>query len=211
MAKISPKIATFCLEEVKKCTDFDVQWAEFNVIDQDRCGSYIISPNNLRIIYEDGNPISLIEMHSGFLMSIGLVLDYPRKTQLIAISIHFYDKEKLLLRTDWSYQDYLKGVHAQPHWHFSPLLKGTKESLRIPQTFAEFDGFSNYDKEETPSKTKELDLSRMHLYMAYTEKNASLNLQELSVLRNWLGYTLSYMNDQFCLLEDHHYAETTEQ
>ena len=203
MAYKQPRIATFCQALVKRYTDYDVNWVDFDRY-RNTWSSMLISYSNPQTRYnENGKSVSAIELRNGLFLHVGIAFDYNSKSLLQSISIHFYDEERMLLRADWSYAELERGVHAQPHWHMSSTFKKSISTQSGSQSFSDFDKFEGFKSEETDVVESMIDISRIHLFMAYREGDTSLNFREKGVMEEWLTYTLRYMDEQFHLVRNH--------
>lgn len=158
---------------------------------------------------ENGTPVVVFALDNGFFLYVNMAFDSKKTSQLRSLSIHYYDSDEQLLRIDWSYSDLQRGIHAQPHWHMSPQLKGHQEKQPV-LSFNEYNQQSYMGfLQEQESKELELDLSRMHLYMAYSGKEKSLKFDTPMEVVNWLEYTMDYIDKQIRALKNRSIIENS--
>ena len=204
MASNNPKLANFCLDVVREFAAFPIEWDEFRLY-RDKWSSTLVSRVSPQTRYnENGNVVSVIALKNGYFLHVNMSFEYPKKDKLLAISIHFYDNKEQLLRIDWAYQELMREKHAQPHWHVKTRLQKSHDGEQTAHSFEEYKTYQNFQQEEEDKKIG-LDLSRMHLFMAYNDEKftSSLNFRDNHDVRTWLRYTLEYVNEQLCFLGKH--------
>lgn len=195
-----PQIANRSLKVIQPYTELALKWGSTPnrdllsyTLEADGVPSQ--SRNN-----ENGAAVIVFALKNGFFLHVNMAFDPKRPSQLRSLSIHYYDLNEQLLRIDWSYSDLQRGIHAQPHWHMSPRLKGHPEK-QPKLSFEEYNqqGYMDY-LEKQDCKEIELDLSRIHLYMAYSEKEKSLKFDTPMEVVNWLEFTMDYDDKQILSL-----------
>lgn len=204
MASNNPKLANFCLDVVREFAAVSIEWDEFQLY-RDKWSSTLVSRVSPQTRYnENGNVVSVVALKNGYFLHMNMSFDFPKKDKIQAISIHFYDDEEQLLRVDWAYQELMREKHAQPHWHVNTCLQKSYDGEQTAHSFEEYKTYQNFRHEEERMRIG-LDLSRMHLFMAYNNEKltSSLNFRDNHDVRTWLRYTLEYVNEQLCFLGNH--------
>lgn len=203
MAQNNPKIAGLCLNIVKNYAIGAIGWSEFEM-HRDVWSSTICSIDSPQTrLGESGRPLAVVPLQNGCSLYMNMSFDSHKHSNLKALSLHFYDTDQLLIRVDWSEKEMQTAKHAQPHWHFFAKTNCTlnASNVKLPESF---DLFEKYKTSlELEQKADELDLSRVHFYMAYKDDGTNLDFQNEKVLKSWLDYTLDYLNGQFMNLYKH--------
>ena len=197
-----PQIANRSLTIIQEYADTAVEWSEFEP-KGDMVSSMLVPKGvpPLTRNNENGNPVVVIALKNGFFLHMNIAFDRKKPSQLRSLSIQYYDVEDQLLRVDWSYSDLQKGSHPQPHWHMSPQLKGRQERLPM-RSFEEYNQPGYIDFVQEQMNKVELDMSRVHLYLAYSKNIKSLLFDTTTEVIDWLDYTMDYIDKQFCSLKN---------
>lgn len=203
MAQNKPKIAGLCLNIIQKYAIGTIGWSEF-VMYRDMWSGMICSIDSPQTrLGESDRSLAVVPLQNGCYLYMNMSFDSHKHSNLKALSLHFYDTDQLLIRVDWSEKEMQTAKHAQPHWHFCAKTNCTLNASNVKLS----ESFEMFEKYETSSeleqKADELDFSRVHFYMAYKDNTTNLNFQDEKVLKNWLDYTLDYLNGQFMNLFKH--------
>lgn len=200
----NPKSANFCLDIVKEFAIGSIMWEEFRVHDGLISSTLMCTDIRQTRSKENGGGVNVVTLNNGFFLYMDMAFEHNKKRSLQAISLHFYDETDLMLRADWSYKEYNRRMHAQPHWHMGSRMQSENVQQVIAQTFTDFGGDFNSFQTEHEDVSKRVDASRMHLFMAYDGNDCdSLDFQKEDVLKKWLLHTLKYMDVQLRSLKSH--------
>lgn len=200
----NPKSANFCLDIVKKFAIGSIMWEEFRVHDGLISSTLMCTDIRQTRLKENGGSVNVVTLRNGFFLYMDMAFEHNKKRSLQAISLHFYDETDLMLRADWSYQEYNRGTHAQPHWHMGPRVLRNDVQQDVVRTFADFGGNFNTFQAESENVSMGIDTSRMHLFMAYDGNDGDfLDFQNEDLLKKWLSHTLKYMDVQLRSLKSH--------
>ena len=203
MAYKIPKSANLCLNIIKQYTiTIDVFWNEFQC-----CRNTYRS--ELNSIYAEtrknthGIVVPVVMLKNGYCIYFGMVFDRKKISQLLSLSLQFYDQEGELFRIDWE-GNKIDGDISQPHWHFHNEVKVLMDNRYEKDVcYDDYGSYVNY-LEIVEQTKKQYDVGRIHFYATYNNsKIENLDFWDDKILCTWLEYTMKNINNQLHSIKNH--------
>lgn len=206
MAQNNPKIAGLCRDIIRQFTIGPVEWHDFSMYREVWSSSIYSTEIPQTRVCENGRTISVVPLLNGFYVYFEMSFSSIKKCKLSELSLQFYDDEYLLFRTDWVHRGMQMSMHAQPHWHINPIWQHS-EIIPESMTYDEYlrEDYHLYKENANGRKMGIcLDIDRLHFFTSYREGGVTdLDFQDDSILKEWLKYTMNYMDVQLRNITTH--------